>query len=187
MLEWTDQDWVVFKRFRVIELCVVCEHFVTNRVLLNEACKWSCIQNEKYRAQHRASRNTKIQGRFCWFVVVYEDILFPVRKVGSKPVQGCTTNAKVVFEAREKNLMVYCVKLQKDPRARESKFCYHRGNWEDRWVYGEEQSLCCAHTGKQTDGFWPDCVLTDARRVVKEQVFPEVLTERVDYKWVCSF
>ena len=36
--------------------------------------------------------------------------MFPVRKVGSKPVQGCTTNAKVVFEAREKNFMVHCVK-----------------------------------------------------------------------------
>ena len=30
-------------------------------------------------------------------------------------------------------------------------------------------------------------MLIDARRVVEEQVFPEVLRERVDYKWVCSF
>ena len=30
-------------------------------------------------------------------------------------------------------------------------------------------------------------MLTDARRVVEEHVFPEVLTERVDEKWICSF
>ena len=53
----------------MIELCVVCEHFETNRVLLGEACKWCCIKNiknEQYRAEHRALRNTEIQGRKRW-------------------------------------------------------------------------------------------------------------------------
>ena len=50
----------------MIELCVVCEHFGTNRVLLGEACKWCCIKNEQYRAEHRALRNTEIQGRKRW-------------------------------------------------------------------------------------------------------------------------
>ena len=60
------------------------------------------VSGEKYKAEHRALRNTKIQGRFCWFVVVYEDILFPVRKVGLKPVQGCTTNARASSELYHK-------------------------------------------------------------------------------------
>ena len=72
------------------------EHFVTNRAFFGEACKWCCIQNEQCRAQDRTSRNTDVQGRFCWVLVVYEDRLFPVRKIRSKLVQGCTTNAKVM-------------------------------------------------------------------------------------------
>ena len=30
-------------------------------------------------------------------------------------------------------------------------------------------------------------MLTDVRQVVEEQVFSDVLKERVGYKWVCSF
>ena len=39
---------------------VVSEHFVTNRVFFDEACKWCCIQNEQFRAKHRALRNTEV-------------------------------------------------------------------------------------------------------------------------------
>ena len=45
--------------------------------------------------------------------------MFPVRKVGSKPFQGCTTNAKVVFEdEREDFHGLLCQKLQKDPKSK---------------------------------------------------------------------
>ena len=35
-------------------------------MLLGEACKWCCIKNEQYRAEHRALGNTEIQGRKRW-------------------------------------------------------------------------------------------------------------------------
>ena len=77
--------------------------------------------NEQHRDLHKALRNTKVQGRFCWFLVDYEDVLFPIRKVSSKPIQGCTTNAKVTFEAREKNFMVCCVKCCREIQKQENQ------------------------------------------------------------------
>ena len=56
---------------------------------------------------------------------------------------------------REEFHGLLCQKLQKDPKARESKENYHREKW-DHWVCREEQSLCCAQTSKQNDGCWAD-------------------------------
>ena len=73
-------------------------------------------------------------------MVVYEDILYPVRKAGSKSVQGCTTNAKVVFEARE-NFMVYCVKsCRKIQKQEHRNFAIIEGS-EKIVEYAEKNSL----------------------------------------------
>ena len=58
-----------------------------------------------------------------------------------------------VWGEREDLHGLLCQKLQKYPKARESKFCYHRGKWEDRWVCREEQSLCLSSFGS-SDGFF---------------------------------
>ena len=63
---------------------------------------------------------------------------------------------------QEKNFMVWFVKGCREIQKQESKrikFFYHQGKWEDSWVCREEQSLCCAWTGKQIDGCWADCVV----------------------------
>ena len=66
--------------------------------------------------------------------------MFPVRKVGLKPVQGCTTNAKVVLEARE-NFMVYCVKsCRKIQKQEHRNFAIIEGS-EKIVEYAEKNSL----------------------------------------------
>ena len=117
--------------------------------VFDEACKSCCIQTERYRAKNRALRNAQVQGRFWWFLVVYEEVLLPARKVRSKPVQGCTTNAEVTVRGETEECHdVLCPRLQTGPKAADEKFCYHRKKWENRWVCGE-QSLWCVHAGNQ--------------------------------------
>ena len=96
-----------------------------------------------------------------------------------------------VWGERELHGLLY-QRLQRDPlskriakkKGKEKKKERERENRPGKWHHwgcGEEKpSPCCARTGKQTDGCWADCVLTDARQVVEEQVFSEVLTEKVD-------
>ena len=68
--------------------------------------------------------------------------MFPVRQVRSKPVQGCTMNAKVVFEAREKNFMVYCVKIYRKIQKQENRnFAIIEGS-EKIVEYAEKNRLC---------------------------------------------
>ena len=41
---------------------------------------------------------------------IYGDVLFPVRQVRTKQIQGCTTNAEGMLKASEENFVVYCIK-----------------------------------------------------------------------------
>ena len=75
-------------------------------------------------------------------MVVYEDILFPVRKVRLKPVQSCTTNAKVVFEAREKNFIVYCIKSCGKIQKQEDRNFVIIERSERIVEYAEKNNLC---------------------------------------------
>ena len=77
-------------------------------------------------------------------------ILFPVRQVRSKPVQGCTMNAKVVFEAREKNFMVYCVKGCTEIQKQENQNLVIIEGSEKITEY--VKSILCAVPGQQTNG-----------------------------------
>ena len=77
-------------------------------------------------------------------MVVYEDILFPVRKVRSKPVQGCTTIAKVMLEVREKYFMVSCIKgCRKIPKQENRSFVINQGS-EKIVEYAERHTRLCA-------------------------------------------
>ena len=68
--------------------------------------------------------------------------MFPVRKVGSKPVQGSTTNAKVVFEAREKIFMVYCVQSYRKIQKQENRNFAIIEASEKIVEYAEKNRLC---------------------------------------------
>jgi len=126
----------------VNELCIVCEHFVTNRVIFDQACKWCCIQKLTVRGPAKRLEEHRNPGTFLLILVVYEDILFPVRKARSKPVQGCTTNAKVVFESREKNFMVYCIKSCRKIQKPENRNAVLIKGSEKVVEYTGKNSLC---------------------------------------------
>ena len=99
---------------------------MTNRAFFDKACKWCCIQNEQYRAQHRALRNNETQGRFCRFLVIYEDIF--CQKGKSETSSGLYHKCQsCVWGEREEFHGLLYEKLLKDPKAREYKFCYHWG------------------------------------------------------------
>ena len=67
---------------------------------------------------------------------------FPVRKVRSKSVLGCTTIAKVMSEVREKYFMVYCIKgCRKIPKQENRSFVIIQGS-EKIAEYAEKNSLC---------------------------------------------
>ena len=66
-------------------------------------------------------------------LVVYEDILFPVRNLGSKPVQ---------FESREKNFMVYCIKSCRKIQKQENRNVLLIKGSEKIVEYTEKNSLC---------------------------------------------
>ena len=68
-------------------------------------------------------------------------MLFSVRKVRPTPIQGCTTNVKIMLKVREKNLVVCSVKgcgeIQKQ---RNRYFIIIEGN-ENITEYTKENSL----------------------------------------------
>ena len=68
--------------------------------------------------------------------------MFLVRKVRSKPVQGCTTNAKVVFEEKEKNFMVYCIKNCRKIQKQENRNFVIIERSESIVEYAEKNSVC---------------------------------------------
>ena len=99
--------------------------------------------------------------------------MLPVRKLRPKPVQGCSTNAKVMFEAREKNFEVYCIKGCREIQKQESQnFAIIEGS-EKIVEYAEKNSLCAVRTPVSRLIDADQIVLTDARRGVEEHVFPE--------------
>ena len=70
-----------------------------------------------------------------------------------KTSSGCTMNAKVVFEAREKNFMVYCVKGCREIQKQENQnLVIIEGS--EKIIEYVKSILCavCAWTGKQTNG-----------------------------------
>ena len=68
IVKWTDQVWVSLRRFGVIELYVVCEHFVTNRTLFDGACKWCCIH---YNGTDPAQSLEKHRSRGTFFLFFF--------------------------------------------------------------------------------------------------------------------
>ena len=73
-------------------------------------------------------------------------------------------NAKVVSEARE-NFMVYCVKGCREIQKQENQnLVIIEGS--EKIIEYVKSILCCAWTGKQTNGCWADCVLTVCVRQV---------------------
>ena len=152
-------------------------------LFLDEAFKWCCIQNEQYRGQaqsleeHRSPlQNTQnLFSCFWWFLVAYEDIklLLPVRKLRPKPVQGCSTNAKVMFEAREKNVEVYCIKGCREIQKQENppKIIIGRTSRSEKIIqYAEKNSHCAVPT--------PVSRLMDAEQIVCWQMRDELLKNK---------
>ena len=72
--------------------------------------------------------------------------MLPVRKLRPKPVQGCSTNAKVMFEARERNVEVYCIKGCREIQKHENRNVAIIEGSEKIVEYTEKNSLCAVRT-----------------------------------------
>ena len=90
--------------------------------------------------------------------------MFPVRKVRSKPVQGCTMSVKVMCEVKERNSMVCCVKRLKGCREIQKqenppKIIIGRTSRSEKIIqYAEKKSHCAVPT--------PVSRLMDAEQIV---------------------
>lgn len=68
--------------------------------------------SEQNRTQTAALRDTAVQLKITRRLIIEENLLLKAGQIRYKPVQGRSTNSKIIFKDIRKNLMVNCVEIE---------------------------------------------------------------------------
>ena len=121
--EFTNLSW----RGRFLQLSVISNRLVKERVAFHNIRERCGIQNEKNRSQDRSLWDSTCDGHWDRATVVYRYCLSSVCEVRGEPVDSSIMCAKDMLETLEKNGAIYRIKAaDRSSRVRTDTFSWSR-------------------------------------------------------------